>query len=159
MPPSELGIPWLHDLRLTQHASHFRSQSYGTTSFVIAGKLTLALHVADITPSSEGKLAVAMLNSPELRSALMTNSDGEVLVIVPRGRPSLSLNAQMPGLNFTGVTTTSTAASPSIQHNTTCLELREWLSSDVPEGSALMFSEHATSSAHENSATAFLHLA
>jgi hypothetical protein len=48
----------------------------------------------------------------------------------------------VPGLNFTGVTTTSTAASPSIQHNTTCLGLRKWLSSDVPEGSALLFPKH-----------------
>jgi hypothetical protein len=100
------------------------------------------LAMPDITLSSEGKLAVVILNSPELRSALMTNSDGEVSVIVPRGRPSLSLNVQVPGLNFAGVTTTSTAASPSIQHNTTCLTLRKQLSSDVPEGSTLLFSKH-----------------
>jgi hypothetical protein len=64
-------------------------------------------------------------------------------VIVPRGRPSLSLNVQVPGPNFAGVATTSTAASPSIQHNTPCLTLRTQLSSDVPEGSALLFSKHA----------------
>ena len=47
------------------------------------------LAMPDITLSSEGKLLVAILNSPELRSALMTNSDGEVSVIVPSGRPGI----------------------------------------------------------------------
>jgi hypothetical protein len=42
----------------------------------------------------------------------MTNSAGETSVMVPRGRPSLSLNVQVPGLNSAGVTTTSTAISP-----------------------------------------------
>ena len=55
------------------------------------------LAMPDITLSSEGKLAVAILNRPELRSALMTNSDGETSVMVPRGRPSLSLSVQVPG--------------------------------------------------------------
>jgi hypothetical protein len=77
-----------------------------------------------------------------LRSALMTKNDGDVSVIVPRGRPSLSLNVQVPGLTFAGVTTTSTAASPSIQLDTTCPALRKRLSSDVPEESALLFSKH-----------------
>jgi hypothetical protein len=48
----------------------------------------------------------------------------------------------VPGLIFAGVTTISTAASPSIQHNTTCPALRKRLSSDVPEESALLFSKH-----------------
>src|SRR3954454_21878820 len=94
--------------------------------------------IADIALSRVGKLAVAILYSPELRSASMTNSDGEISVIVPRGRPSLSLNLQVPGLIFARVTTTSTAVAPSIQHNTTCPALRKRLSSDVPEGSALL---------------------
>jgi hypothetical protein len=68
--------------------------------------------MADIASSREEKLAVAIPDSPQLGFALTTNSDGEASVMVPRGRPSLSLNVQVPGLSLAGVTTTSTAASP-----------------------------------------------
>jgi hypothetical protein len=68
--------------------------------------------MAVIASWRDRKLALAIPDSPELGAALMTNSAGETSVMVPRGRPSLSLNVQVPGLNSAGITTTSTAISP-----------------------------------------------
>ena len=68
--------------------------------------------MADIVSWRDRKLALAILDSPELGAALMTNSAGETSAMVPRGRPSLSLSLQVPGLNSAGSTTTSAATSP-----------------------------------------------
>jgi hypothetical protein len=68
--------------------------------------------MADMALSREAKVVLSIPASPELPSAWMVNSDGATSMMVPRGRWSLSLNIQVPGLNSAGVTTTSTAASP-----------------------------------------------
>src|SRR4051794_8505477 len=92
--------------------------------------------------SSDGKLALSIPDSWVSRCASMTNSDGKACVIVPRGRPSRSLNIQVPaGLRSAGVTTTSTAASPSMPE---ILALGDQLSRDAPVGLTLPFSRYAT---------------